>query len=1224
MSPALKRATDHTFQDETTKGHSAILLGSIKICPLNNHGLFSNHFLETQIPKTIEWKEDAGAKKAFEEISELFKQNEQALAKYKEAQLEENFIRPILKILGHFYGIQGKVEENARVPDYAFFPDQTSLNEAYILQGTQDFYKKAIAIGDAKAWDISLDKSQQSGKGMWDKQNPSYQIDTYLRDTPPVWGILTNGRQWRLYHESTSYKLDVYYEVDLPSLISSGNLDAFKYFYLFFRLEAFPKFPEDSFLDRAREGSQAYAREIGESLQENVYKAMQKLAEGFFADSSNGLTKSEEELKAVQDNSMLLLYRVLFIFYAESRGLLDTGNKFYRGMSLQEMKKEIATKIDACEFLAPFSYAYWGRLTNLFDLINEGSESNRWKIDRKVLYIPAYNGGLFDPAKNSFLSTKHISDPYLAEAIDLLARSDKAMVDYSSLDIRHLGSIYEGILEYRLTPDLELLTDRGERKVTGSYYTPDSVVKHIVENTIGPILIQKKEVWVSLLDRRKFADYILSVKILDPAMGSGHFLVEAVDYLARALVEAWATARKEDAKTKEVAEHDIQWARREVVRKCIYGVDLNPMAVELAKLALWLTTAAANKPLSFLDHHFRCGNSLIGSDLDSLKSLPDSESGNGPLQAFFARQRKKLIDGLLIKFHEIDSIPDDSLKIVKEKEQKYRELMGDELSKRIREVANVRISTYYGNEVVADDYELMMNGIDPELTREWVVVRDLDWFKRAQRIAQEIKCFHWELEFPEVFNDGGFDIVMGNPPWGAGLTKDDERYLSRKTLDDADPNRSLDTYSLFIERALELLKEGSWLGYITPDTFLRKDDHLATRDLLLKGTQISEILETGPLFSEVRDTWCSIIIVRKSAPDDSTIIKHKKISRFVVSVEDRLDKFARKAWDIETMMPQSVWLHNRDMIVGYLASEREQQIISKMECNPPLGQLKDRYIISRGEEGSKFNLKVEENGDFFMVIPEDIERHITSRGIRIASDSLTQTKVQSFYKHSKIWIIRIQKMRWRQRIVSSFDERVNSAGMKTLQIVVSPTDTISDIKFLQAILTSKLMNTWCVNYLADDMNKSYLEKMPIPTIDPTRPQSLAYYNRIVSLVDQIVDLNQQKQFEINEFLKWLEGEIGAKVEGLNGASKFQEYYNHDFSEFLAFLIKNKRKLKEGYNPSARSPKELLSTEFQSSASKLKSLTEKIDETDRQIDNLVYELYGLTGAEIKVVKGTESN
>ncbi|MGV8127272.1 MAG: Eco57I restriction-modification methylase domain-containing protein [Methanothrix sp.] len=837
-----------------------------KLNVFNNRGLFSNHYLTTQIPKTPEWKDDENLQIVFDEINKHYQKNQKSLATYKEVQLEDNFIRPVLRALGHFFGIQGKVADNARVPDYGFFSTDGDREEAYQLQGTQDFYLKAIAVGDAKAWNVSLDKSQISGKGMWDKQNPSYQIDTYLRDTPPVWGLLTNGKLWRLYHESTSNKLDVYYEVDLESLLKSGDMEAFKYFYLFFRFEAFPKFPGDSFLDRTREGSQAYAREIGEELKDNIYRAMQKLAEGFFADPTNGLTRSDEDLKAVQDNSMLLLYRILFISYAESRGLLDTGNRYYHGMSLQEMKKEIATKLDAGDFLAPFSYAYWGKLNSLFDLINEGSESERWKVERKVFYIPAYNGGLFDPAKNTFLTTKHVSDPYLSKALDLLARSEKAMVDYSSLDIKHLGSIYEGLLEYTLTPDLNLLTDRGERKLTGSFYTPDPEVKYIVESTIGPVLAQKKGEWFRA-GSGKFADYILSIKVLDLSMGSGHFLVEAVDYLARALVEAWATARKEDAKNKEIAEHDIQWARREVVRKCIYGVDLNPMAVELAKLALWLTTAAANKPQSFLDHHLRCGNSLVGIDLDSLIVLPTPGKAQASLAAFFAAQRKKVIDDLLRKYSEIDSIPDDSLKAVKEKERQFKALMEEERSQRIREVANVKLSTYFGNIVTDEDYDWMCNGIDPGLSPGWGGVRDLDWFKKAQQIAQELRFFHWELEFPEVFILGGFDVVVGNPPYVRQESLGEIKiYLSTHYQV---YQGTADLYAYFIEKGISLLSDGGFFSYIVANKWMRANYGMPLRRWL-KGQHIERIIDFGdlPVFQEAT-TYPCIILISKRPPDSS-------------------------------------------------------------------------------------------------------------------------------------------------------------------------------------------------------------------------------------------------------------------------------------------------------------------------------------------------------------------
>jgi hypothetical protein len=292
-------------------------------------------------------------------------------------------------------------------------------------------------------------------------------------------------------------------------------------------------------------------------------------------------------------------------------------------------------------------------------------------------------------------------------------------VDYSSLEIRHLGSIYEGILEYRLkvstremaavkdkgkelwlpsgevgkrkildrvqAGEIFLATDKGERKATGSYYTPDYIVKYIVKNTIEPVIQKKKEEWGGVAGSGHFADFILSIKVLDPAMGSGHFLVEATDQLARWLVQAWATARPEEAESTEVAEQDIHWARREVVRNCIYGVDQNPMAVELAKLSLWLTTVASNKPLSFLDHHLRCGNSLIGAELEKLTVLPGARAEEQPpLWGFVLKSHT---DSLLKNYSRMDALPDDNLQMVKWKEDQFRQIKDSELSRRLNELS---------------------------------------------------------------------------------------------------------------------------------------------------------------------------------------------------------------------------------------------------------------------------------------------------------------------------------------------------------------------------------------------------------------------------------------------------------------------------------------------------------------------------------------------------------
>ena len=836
-----------------------------------NSNLFSNYYLEKLVKEGAEWRE-AQPEGAFAAINDLYQRKARVLENYNESQLEENFIRPVLRILGHHFGVQGKVAGKDRTPDYAFFPDEASLDEAE-ARPKDDYYRRAVAVGDAKSWKIQLDKSRK-GQGSFEMQNPSFQIDVYLRDTPPKWAILTSGRFWRLYHEATSYKLDYYYEVDLPALLGSGDLENFKYFYLFFRREALPSVVDgESFLDRVREGSVAYAQEIGEDLQENVYRAMKILAEGFFAEAKNGLSLSEATVRQVQDNSLRLLYRLLFIFYAESRGLLDANNRYYYELSLQKLKTEVAARLDRSEPLLSIRYTYGDGLKDLFRLINDGSESHQ--IPRAEFYIPAYNGGLFDPVKNAFLEEARIGDSFLAKAIDLLARSGKGdkkgFVDYSSLEIRHLGSIYEGLLEYRLcvaetemaavkekgkelwlpvaeagkrkildrvqAGEIYLSTDKGERKATGSYYTPDYIVKYIVKNTIEPVVERKKQEWLGT--GRSFADYVLSIKVLDPAMGSGHFLVEATDQLARWLVHAWATARPEDDNSKEIAEQDIHWARREVVRNCIYGVDLNQMAVELAKLSLWLTTVASNKPLSFLDHHLRCGNSLIGAELERLTVLPGGQAEQTPLWSFGLKSHT---DGLLKRYSLMAALPDDNLQMVKWKEDQFRQIKESELSRRLAELANVWLSTFFGNIVKDDDYFELQNHLSPEKFPDWGSLRGQEWFTRAEKVAGEKRFFHWELEFPEAFQGEkpGFDVVIGNPPWINlfGLSGDDRDYF-REFYKSA--RGKYDIYVVFVERSIPL--SSFEFGMIIPNRFIRSQYGQALRQVMLNSRISWDLIE---------------------------------------------------------------------------------------------------------------------------------------------------------------------------------------------------------------------------------------------------------------------------------------------------------------------------------------------------------------------------------------------
>src|SRR3989339_1182011 len=726
-----------------------------------------------------------------------------------------------------------------------------------------------------------------------------------------------------------------------------------------------------------------------------------------------------------------------------------------------------------------------------------------------------YNSGLFHFQKDkgraespdTLTLNLTIDDSVLKNIIKNLSYPDSPY-EFSVISADILGQVYEQFLGkvIRLTAGHRAVVEEKPevRKAGGVYYTPTYIVDYIVKNTVGKFLecgLQNDErikiplskggegVVKSPLTKGKLGvvnpqnpKSVSKLKILDPACGSGSFLLGAYTYLldwhrdwyVADSREKWATGRSPVLYQGMGGDWRLTTAeRKRILLNNIYGVDIDPQAVEVTKLSLLLKVLEGEseqtiarqlklfheRALPDLGSNIKCGNSLIGTDFYDI----NVETGLKPVSTVGDEERRK------------------------------------------------------------------------------------------------VNPFDWDKEFPEIIKPapagreqgaGGVDVVIGNPPWGADFSDHEQKYF--RVYYKVAQGSNIDSYAVFTERSLGRLKTGGLLGYITPDTFLRKDDHILTRKLLLENTRIIELIETGPVFSKVRDTWCLVFTVLKIKPTAESKVRHKKISRFVVSAEERLEKFGSADWDSETEILQSVWRNCSKMIVGYLASEETQSLIAKIEKHQMMEQLSDKYRISRGEEGSKFALKKDSEGKFFIVVPQDIERYAVAEGLRTSANTLTPNKIEAFYKHPKIWIIRIQKMRWKQRIVCGFDNRTNSAGMKTLQVVVSVTDSLEELKYLLGILASSLINIWCINYLSDDMNQSYLQKLPIRTINFLDLCDKARYDQMVALVNQMLSLHKQS--------------ASAKTD-------------HDKTV----------------------------------------IQRQTDATDRQIDQLVYELYGLTEEEIKIVE-----
>jgi len=882
-----------------------------------NRDLFSNYYLDEHLPETEAWDEvsDEELREKRDEIRELWDRENGTVADRTEAGLEEKFIRPMFRKLDIPFEVEETVQRGQRRPDYGFFPSEAAARNAFEQKKDGgDFYAEATAVADAKRWGRPLD-TRGSGEHKRDFENPSYQIHVYLQEVDAAqWAVLTNGQKWRLYYGPTSHRLDSYYEVDLPTILEDGDLADFKYFYLFFRQEAFLEDAGgDSFLDDVYDESNVFAQELGEDLQDNIYEAIKILSEGYLQYPENDL--DEEDLGLIHDSSLIYLYRLIFVLYAEAEGrdLLDTDNEIYEEQySLNTLKQEIAEELDS----ADPKYRDWqdnlsARLNELFSLIDQGSKSRG--IPESDLYIPAYNGGLFrtdpdddDSDEARFLANHTVGDAYLARVVELLTRSQngggKIFVDYSSLDVRHLGSVYEGLLEYQLhvadealtlddgeyasaeegddiavdEGEVYLTTGSGERKATGSYYTPEYVVEYIVDETLGPLVDDIREDLIGYESyneggfAEEFAERVFELKVLDPAMGSGHFLTSAVDYLAREIIDAQEKQAKQQGVETIEKERDINWARRKVAQRCIYGVDLNPLATELAKVSLWLRTLAAEQPLAFLDHHLKTGNSLVGSDIEDVLSNgeddAEAQSGQLTLQQSFDRTRQQAIEHVMERFQDLLSIDNETLEDAKEMEDVYDEVRDDSLYRHLLAMANVHTAEEFGLDVPDDAYERMARALKSE---SWAKIEDQDWFKTAQVLADDKRFFHWELEYPVAFynsdgerkTDAGFDAVIGNPPYVKiqNIGNRDKAYFER-SYDVA--KERYDLYGLFSEAGYRLSNER--LGFIIPNKFFESRAGQSLRTFLNESDDVSAIVDfnQGQVFPSATIYTCLLFMNR--------------------------------------------------------------------------------------------------------------------------------------------------------------------------------------------------------------------------------------------------------------------------------------------------------------------------------------------------------------------------
>ncbi len=965
----------------------------------NNRALFSDYYLNERLPDHPAWEAE-GRNRAFRAVRKTFAGARRRFAGEDAATIRRDLIRPLLETLGFRVHVPAAGAGDRRDEAVKRPRNRTPSPPRGEGRGeTADFLlytegdEEPAAFVLAYPWNRYLDGKDGKRDDERPEENPGAQVVTLLEAGAADWGIVTNGKTWRLYSSRAHSRATNTYEVNLEETLASPDPgEPFRYFYLFFRAEAFApekrpvtgKTRELTFLDWLMDESQTYARELGERLKERVFEEIfPHFAEGFILalgtragmggpETLLALPEEErqEQLDRVYQGTLTFLYRLLFLLYAESRDLLPVREvRGYYRISLRRLSEEVAEQAGPLEDLVPrrLEDAYpfnrhsdrpegaerperveesrlYGRLLDLFKIIDSGSPARN---------VPTYNGGLFitEPGDDDtgreaqaarFLEQTALPDRYLALGLDRLARDvdpkrgDLGFIDYKSLGVRQLGSIYEGLLEFniqiaageglpnsgRSTSEVYLMSDKGERKATGSYYTPDYIVKYIVRHTVGPVLDEKldalrprlheaEERFRKVVKRKVELEGVIpdepmllqnvagealhdlfDVKICDPAMGSGHFLVEAVDYVTDRLVrfldgfsflgvffEGMRRSILEEMERQKVTVDpgqltDVTLLQRHVLKRCIYGVDLNPMAVELAKLSLWLDCFTLGAPLSFLDHHLRCGNSLIGAMAQEVEEEIGSPTPDGQM-TFLTGPFVGLLQAADV-MQVLSRLADVTLEQVRESRSLFDDF--EKQAKPFKQLLDIHVAQHFGVKR-AEEFLTLYGAEAMEAQPEELDKPYREVVERTRELYEEKRFFHWDLEFPEVFidleraawkEDGGFDAVVGNPPWlMAG-------YHETTTLDYfRDEYRSakkkFDLYYLFLERSSVLVSAEGAAGMIVPNKFFHTRAAANLRTFLAKGRWIRQIVDfrDSQVFAGATNYSCILLLL--SEPTDGLV-----------------------------------------------------------------------------------------------------------------------------------------------------------------------------------------------------------------------------------------------------------------------------------------------------------------------------------------------------------------
>jgi hypothetical protein len=850
-----------------------------------------------------------------------------------EAQLEEKFIGPLLKQLGwvsvtqETLTVQGKLAK----PDWCLL---LHPNQDHTLVASKD-HTLVTAICESKAWGKTLDTGKADRA-----QNPHHQLQDYLSTLRVRFGFLTNGRVWRIYDTDKVTAKKTYIQFDLEAIcaLQAGpeKTQALALFAFFFGRDTYVP-PAAAGTSSAIEQAIAASADFTLAVEENLKAVIYGYAgeDSLFEIMGRAIHRANPKasMASVYENSVVLLFRLLFVVYFEDKNReLLARHPFYNRYSLEQIYQTLPGQPGPRSGLHDGVYA----LKQLFEMLDEGAED----ID-----IPLFNGGLFDPQRAALLLQPKIFDNATLRQIleKLLYKTHRGTTlfdtrrDFKNMSVTHLGRIYEGLLEFRFEKaseaavyleyettatrgksieayfdaydtailrkekgfralreisvkkgDVYLKSASNSRKTSASYYTPPSLSQPLVQAAMQQALAAASAQGKALMD----------LKILDNACGSGHFLVEALGTLTDLALERLETdadlqqlVATESAKIAEQLQflnldyvpEDAQILKRALLKRCIFGVDLNPFAVELARLSLWMDSFIFGTPLSFIEHHVQHGNALMGASVQEFIDYNATEVRQNDL---FVNDLSARFDELRSVMQELDAMRDTTAQEVEQSKRLWKNSIAPKLnllSRALSFICTRRALLAEGDkagcEALDKTPDLLAQLFDEAKTKTAAL-------RQVEACAQRFHFFHYEVAFPEAFAGGrkGFDIIVGNPPWDKTKFSDTDffpqyhsNYRSLKNSEkEAVQQRLLESpqiaqayeeakhstevaneyykdkavfplnkgagdanlFRLFVERNLKLLNAGGSLNYVLPSALMFEEGSTLLRQHIFTHAQL--------------------------------------------------------------------------------------------------------------------------------------------------------------------------------------------------------------------------------------------------------------------------------------------------------------------------------------------------------------------------------------------------